>query len=71
MTQTKKKQIELIYKLDPSYEDRSEELENMSMLDILNIKMKLKKNIKNRKDINEGDEEEEEWSLVTRIGCIN
>ena len=68
MTQSKTKQIELICKLDPSYEERKEELEKMSMLDILNIKMELKKNLKNKKDINE---DEEEWSLVKRIGCIN
>ena len=69
MTQSKTKQIELICKLDPSYEERREELEKMSMLDILNIKMELKKNLKNKKDDNE--EDEEEWSLVKRIGCLN
>lgn len=41
----------------------------MSMLDILNIKMEMKKNLKNKKDVNE--EDEEEWSLVKRIGCLN
>lgn len=69
MTQSKTKQIELVCKLDPSYEERREELEKMSMLDILNIKMELKKNLKNKNDVNE--EDEDEWSLVKRIGCIN
>ena len=69
MTQSKTKQIELICKLDPSYEEHREELGKMSMLDILNIKMDLKKNLKNKNDSNE--EDDDDWSLVKRIGCIN
>ena len=42
---------------------------NYLVLYFLNIKMEMKKNLKNKKDVNE--EDEEEWSLVKRIGCIN
>ena len=70
MTQSKQKQIELIYKLDPSYLEKSEELEKMSMLEILNIKMEIKKVLKISAANNE-EEEEEDYSLVKRIGCVN
>ena len=69
MTQSKSKQIDILCTIDPSYEDRREELSKMSMLEVLNIKMDLKKNIKNKTDIQES--EDTEVSLVSRIGCVN
>lgn len=69
MTQSKTKQIELVCKLDPSYEDRREELSTMTMLEILNIKMNVKKNIKIKSDNQES--EDQERSLVYILGCVN
>ena len=67
MTQSKTKQIDLICKLDPDYVEKIEEMEKMSMLEILNIKMKIKKYLKDKIDDTVCDEDE--WSLVRRIGC--
>jgi hypothetical protein len=70
MTHSKTKQIDIICKLDAGYEDKREELNNLTMLDILNIKMEIKKNLKN-KSVESPSCEDDSWALVNRVGCEN
>jgi len=72
MTQSKLKQIDMICKLDENYENRREELLELTMLDILNIKMEIKKNLnKNRLDYSYDEDDYSSRHLVNRIGCEN
>lgn len=69
MTRKKDKELDTLCKLDPKYEEQREELIKLTMLDILNLKMKVKKELKEQSECIRDDDEEDAWALVNRIGC--
>ena len=71
MTQSKIKQIDIICGLDETYESRREELTKLTMLDILNIKMEIKKNLNNSRVESSFEDDHSTQHLANRLGCEN
>ena len=69
MTQSKIKQIDIICRLDETYESRREELTKLTMLDVLNIKMEIKKNLNKSRVESSFDDDHSTQCLANRLGC--